>query len=100
MMPVLRLLCLFVAFIFSNAVLGSTILTRTPYAVKDSHLVPRQWNNRGRAPAEHLLHMQIGLKQGNFDELERHLYEGMLGFLSSYQCLSAIYCYTPSEYTC
>jgi tripeptidyl-peptidase-1 len=30
-----------------------------------------------RAPGDHMLHMQIGLKQERFDELERHLYEGI-----------------------
>jgi len=46
------------------------------YVVKDSHHVPRKWTRIGPAPAQHLIRLQIGLKQNRFSELERHLYEG------------------------
>jgi tripeptidyl-peptidase-1 len=64
--------------IAAQAVLGTPIQSRTAYAVKGKHPVPRQWTQRGRAPSSQMLHLQIGVKQGQFDELERHLYEGML----------------------
>ena len=56
---------------------ASPLRLRSPYAVKESHPVPRKWSRIGPAPADHVINLQIGLKQGNFNELERHLYEGM-----------------------
>ena len=61
----------------AQAVFGTPIQSRTAYVVKGSHPVPRQWTKLGRAPQEQMLHLQIGVKQSQFDELERHLYEGM-----------------------
>lgn len=49
--------------------------SRTPYRVKESHFVPRQWKRVERAPADHVIHLQIGIKQGDFETLERYLYE-------------------------
>lgn len=60
----------------AQAALATPIRARSPYAVKETHYVPRQWSKRGRAPESHVLHLHIGLKQSQFDELERHLYEG------------------------
>jgi tripeptidyl-peptidase-1 len=65
------------AAIAAHTASGSPILARTAYSIKEIHNVPRKWTAIDRAPAHHMLHMQIGLKQSNFDELERHLYEGM-----------------------
>jgi tripeptidyl-peptidase I len=65
-----------------QAAFASPIRTRTPYKVKETHFVPRRWTQRGRAPGSHMIHMQIGLKQSQFDELERHLYEGVTEILS------------------
>jgi tripeptidyl-peptidase-1 len=59
-----------------QAVFGSPIKSRTAYAVKETHRVPRRWQKMGRAPADRMLNLQIGVKQSQFDELERHLYEG------------------------
>ncbi|KAF4546234.1 Tripeptidyl-peptidase 1 precursor protein [Lasiodiplodia theobromae] len=59
----------------TQAVLATPIRARTPYAVKESHYVPRQWSKTGPAPESHVIHLHIGLKQSQFDELERHLYE-------------------------
>lgn len=59
-----------------DAALGSPVRARTPYAVKDSHVVPSSWTRVGAAPADHWISLQIGLKQSQFDELKRHLYEG------------------------
>ncbi|KAH8657214.1 putative Tripeptidyl-peptidase SED2 [Tricladium varicosporioides] len=66
---------LFVAAIAVQPAFGTPIKARTAYDVKEVHNVPRKWKNVGRAPANHRLHLQIGLKQDNFDELNRHLYE-------------------------
>ena len=59
-----------------QTVLGSPVKSRTAYAVKETHRVPRKWMKMGRAPADRMLNLQIGVKQSQFDELERHLYEG------------------------
>ena len=37
--------------------------------------VPKGWVEVGRPPADHLLKMNIGLRQDRFDELLEHLYE-------------------------
>ncbi|KAK5130234.1 hypothetical protein LTR08_002280 [Meristemomyces frigidus] len=47
---------------------------RSEYAVKDSHAVPSQWKQIARAPKEHTVTLRIGLKQNDFDGLERELY--------------------------
>jgi tripeptidyl-peptidase I len=62
----------------AQTILGTPIRARTHYSVKETHPIARGWSQAGRAPGNHMLHLQIGLKQGNFDELERHWYEGML----------------------
>jgi len=61
----------------AQAAFGTPIQLRTEYAVKGAHPVPRQWTKLGRAPREQMLHLQIGVKQSQFGELERHLYEGI-----------------------
>lgn len=63
----------------STTILSSPLRSRADYAVKDTHIVPSKWYEVGPAPAHRLLHLHIGLKQSQFDELERHLYEGMSG---------------------
>ncbi|KAI0199767.1 tripeptidyl-peptidase 1 precursor [Astrocystis sublimbata] len=50
-------------------------VARSGYSVKDSHDVPRDWVKSARAPGDHVMNLQIGLKQSNFDELEKQLYE-------------------------
>lgn len=47
------------------------------YVVEETHPVPSQWTEVAPAPAKHIVQLQIGLKQGQFEELERHLYEGI-----------------------
>lgn len=61
----------------STTILSSPLQSRTDYAVKDTHVVPKKWSKIGPAPGHALLHLHIGLKQSQFAELERHLYEGM-----------------------
>ncbi|KUJ06660.1 tripeptidyl peptidase-like protein [Mollisia scopiformis] len=48
---------------------------RADYALKERHFVPRSWTRVGPAPSQHKIQLHIGVKQGNFNELERHLYE-------------------------
>ncbi|KAI9639968.1 hypothetical protein NHQ30_011637 [Ciborinia camelliae] len=62
-------------FLVVGLVSSSPIKARTPYAVKETHYPPSQWQRVGPARAGHMINLQIGLKQGQFDELERHLYE-------------------------
>lgn len=68
-------------FLAVGLVSSSPIKARTPYAVKETHYPPPQWQRVGPARAGHMVNLQIGLKQGQFDELERHLYEGMFTFV-------------------
>lgn len=60
----------------AQAVVGSPVSPRTPYSVKETHLVPRGWSEIAEAPRDQTIHLNIGIKQGQFAELERHLYEG------------------------
>ena len=62
--------------IAAQAVLASPIRARTPYMLKETHNPPREWTRLERANGKNIIQLQIGLKQGNFEELERHLYEG------------------------
>lgn len=50
-------------------------LTLATFVVKDYHKAPPGWYNTGRAPADHVLNLRIGLTQSNFPELVRQLYE-------------------------
>jgi hypothetical protein len=59
-----------------QAAVASPIQVRSPYAVKETHYAPRKWHKKARASGSGTILLQIGLKQGQFDELERHLYEG------------------------
>lgn len=47
----------------------------SPYAVKESIVLPRGWTREQAAPADHVIDLRIALPQPNFDVLERHLYE-------------------------
>ncbi|KAF2839525.1 tripeptidyl-peptidase 1 precursor [Patellaria atrata CBS 101060] len=62
------------AAIAATVVVAGPIQARTPYALKEEFL-PSGWTKRDRAPRDHIVHLKIGLKQGQFEELERHLYE-------------------------
>ncbi|KAG9236157.1 putative Tripeptidyl-peptidase SED2 [Amylocarpus encephaloides] len=59
----------------AQAVFATPIVARSVYDVKEVHYAPRAWRNRGRAAPNHKIHLQLGLKQSNFAELDRHLYE-------------------------
>ncbi len=78
MLPLLAKSALMALLVCVSTVSGSNLRSRTPYAVKETHHVPRSWRAIGPAPADHMIKLQIGLKQSQFSELERHLYEGSL----------------------
>ncbi|KAL3420927.1 Pro-kumamolisin [Phlyctema vagabunda] len=65
-------ICLLAA---AQVALATPVQSRTAYSIKESHNVPRRWTRRDRAPKDYTINLQIGVKQGQFDELERHLYE-------------------------
>ena len=54
----------------------ATPIARSPYLVKETHFVPKEWRKLERAHRGKTIQLQIGLKQGRFEELDRHLHEG------------------------
>lgn len=62
---------------FAHEALTSPI-AHSPYVVKETHFVPKDWQMLERAHGGKTIQLQIGLKQGRFDELDRHLHEGKL----------------------
>jgi tripeptidyl-peptidase-1 len=65
------------AAIAARDALASPIQARSPYVVKETHFAPREWTKLDRAHGGKTIQLQIGLKQGNFEELDRHLHEGI-----------------------
>ncbi|KAE8822391.1 hypothetical protein PTNB73_08864 [Pyrenophora teres f. teres] len=53
----------------------ATPIARSPYSIKETHFVPDEWSKQERTNAQNTVQLQIGLKQGRFDELDRHLQE-------------------------
>jgi tripeptidyl-peptidase-1 len=49
---------------------------QSPYALFETHTVPRSWTLVGDASEDGVILLQIGLRQSSFKELERHLLEG------------------------
>ena len=74
-----RLIKLSALVLATSSVFASPLASRVIYAVKENHHVPQKWSVVGVPPKDHVLHLQIGLKQSQFDELERQLMEGMFG---------------------
>lgn len=72
------------ALSFLSHVLASPLTSRSPYAVRERHRLPRGWTRVGPAPPNRLVNLQISLKSDRFDELERHLYEGEWSSLLSF----------------
>ncbi|PSR76287.1 tripeptidyl peptidase-like protein [Coniella lustricola] len=66
---------LLAAAVLARSALAKPIQQRSPFALKDAHFVPRRWTQVGYPEAGHSVALRIGLKQGDFAELERHLYE-------------------------
>lgn len=56
---------------------ASALTARSPYLVKETHNVPNRWKQVGAPAPDHYIYLQIGLTQSRFDDLERHLYEGI-----------------------
>ncbi|KAF9450674.1 subtilisin-like protein [Macrolepiota fuliginosa MF-IS2] len=54
------------------------------FRLKESIVPPHGWQKISTAPADHIIHLRIGLPQSNFKELERHLYEVSDPFHSRY----------------
>lgn len=71
----LKTTVLVVAFVACDVF--STPISRSPYVVKETHFVPLGWTKQERSHGGKTIQLQIGLKQGRFDELDRHLQEGM-----------------------
>lgn len=66
--------------LLAAAASASPLRARSDYQVKEHFHAPRSWSRIGRAPSEHVINLQIGLKQSRFSELERHLYEGAFAY--------------------
>lgn len=64
------------AVLAANSVLGTPIRPRTGYSVNGAHTNSDQWDNFIPAPGNFTFELPIGLKQSNFEELERQLNEG------------------------
>ena len=72
----MQIIALLAAAIAAPTVLATPI-ARSPYVVKETHFVPKDWKKLDRAHGGKTIQLQIGLKQGRFDELDRQLHEGM-----------------------
>lgn len=70
-------------FAATRVVFSTPIQPRPRYSIKESHRAPQKWTRLGRAPRSRMLSLQIGVKQSQFETLERHLYEGLLTKLST-----------------
>ncbi|TID23582.1 tripeptidyl peptidase-like protein [Venturia nashicola] len=46
------------------------------YALKSTHHVPQKWERVAPAPPNHMISLQIGLRQGKADEVLQNLKEG------------------------
>lgn len=71
---------------FTNAFVAATVacnvlvtpIARSPYTVQEKHFVPDGWPKQERSHGRKTVELQIGLKQGRFNELDRHLQEGKI----------------------
>ena len=63
--------------VLAGVAVASPLKGRSTYTLKEAHSAPRKWTRIGPAPESHIINLQIGLKQSRFDELERHLFEGV-----------------------
>lgn len=66
---------LLAAGFLASSALCKPVKQRSAFAVKESHHVPGKWSHVGHPEADHTIALRIGLKQGSFSELERHLCE-------------------------
>ncbi|KAF2118084.1 tripeptidyl peptidase-like protein [Lophiotrema nucula] len=70
----MRSTALFVAALSAGLCVAKPFQNRA-YAVKETHLLPHDFKRESDAPSNHLIRLSVGLRQGRFDELEKHLYE-------------------------
>ncbi|KAF2020370.1 subtilisin-like protein [Aaosphaeria arxii CBS 175.79] len=63
------------AALAAQASLATPLRSRSPYSVKETHIPPHGWEKLNRAAGDRYIQLEIALKQSNFAELERHLYE-------------------------
>lgn len=54
---------------------SSPTRSRSHYALKNTHPVPRGWKEVSRARTDERIRLHIGLRHGRFDELVSHLDE-------------------------
>jgi len=71
----MQLTVAFLAAIASQTI--ATPIARSPYQVRETHYVPKGWQKLDRSHGGKTIQLQIGLKQGRFEELDRHLAEGL-----------------------
>ena len=94
LLAVARNALIFIYLSFPSAVVPARSEGRSSsssYKVKERHHVPRQWFEAGPAAADDIIQLQIGLKQSQFAELERHLYEGGLLPFSRWSRATAVH---------
>lgn len=74
-------LAFIVAALAANAVnAAATPRARSVYQLKETHPAPRRWQKREPAPQSHVIDLQIGVRQSNYEELEKRLFEGKTCF--------------------
>ncbi|KJY02362.1 tripeptidyl peptidase-like protein [Zymoseptoria brevis] len=66
---------IFLALCGLSATFAVPLEKKADYAIKDSHFIPSQWKKLAKAHPSHTISLRIGVKQGNFKELERQLLE-------------------------
>jgi len=68
---------LFIAInLFDVLISTGAIDDRSVFQLKESHTQPRKWRRVCQAPSDQIINLRIGLRQGKFEELQRHLQEG------------------------
>jgi tripeptidyl-peptidase I len=76
MVVTMEYLLVICALLYLHLTHASPTVVSAKYSRKEWHPVPLEWTSIGIPDPLHTLNLQIGLKQSNFEELERHLYEG------------------------
>jgi hypothetical protein len=68
---------IYVVITYSSVITAKPCNLNLKYAVKEVHNPSKQWTRIKDAPGDSKLTLRIGLKMDRWDELERHLDEGM-----------------------
>jgi hypothetical protein len=66
-----------IGLVLTGLVVAKPCNHKLNYAVKEVHNPPSEWTKVQEAPGDALLSLRIGLKMDRWDELERHLNEGI-----------------------